>query len=204
MQPLRHPAFRGHQNVTRRARARKIPSFTTVEVTQGQILSQSHKDATRLWWHLYGIRLKTPSICPLVASRVEDVRLRGKAEIWGALQAASLSQRSRTHTHTHTHKHTRTLLHTIPHTDTLSFRVHHVTRQTVSLPAHPPPRVYLDTPYPKPQSPKPNSQVSNPKPEPQNPKRNPIRPTSRDLDLIAASIYDDGSVGSSIRPSYAR
>jgi len=26
----------------------------TLEVTQGQILSQSPTDATRFWWHLYG------------------------------------------------------------------------------------------------------------------------------------------------------
>ena len=27
---------------------------TTLEATQGQILSQSPTDATRFWWHLYG------------------------------------------------------------------------------------------------------------------------------------------------------
>ena len=30
------------------------PLHTTLEVTQGQILSQSPTDATRFWWHLYG------------------------------------------------------------------------------------------------------------------------------------------------------
>ena len=29
--------------------------LTTLEATQGQILSQSPTDATRFWWHLYGI-----------------------------------------------------------------------------------------------------------------------------------------------------
>jgi len=28
--------------------------YTTLEATQGQILSQSPTDATRFWWHLYG------------------------------------------------------------------------------------------------------------------------------------------------------
>jgi len=27
---------------------------STLEATQGQILSQSSADATRFWWHLYG------------------------------------------------------------------------------------------------------------------------------------------------------
>jgi len=27
---------------------------TTLEATQGKILSQSPSDATRIWWHLYG------------------------------------------------------------------------------------------------------------------------------------------------------
>ena len=31
-----------------------ILSISTLEVTQGQILSQSPTDATRFWWHLYG------------------------------------------------------------------------------------------------------------------------------------------------------
>jgi len=30
------------------------PRYATLEVTQGQILSQSPTDATRFWWHLYG------------------------------------------------------------------------------------------------------------------------------------------------------
>ena len=28
---------------------------TTLETTQGQIVSQSFTDATRFWWHLYGM-----------------------------------------------------------------------------------------------------------------------------------------------------
>ena len=32
----------------------KVPPRPTLEVTQGQILSQSPTDATRFWWHLYG------------------------------------------------------------------------------------------------------------------------------------------------------
>ena len=31
-----------------------IQEVTTLEVTQGQILSQSPTDATRFWWYLYG------------------------------------------------------------------------------------------------------------------------------------------------------
>jgi len=45
----------------------------TLEVTQGQILSQSPTDATRFWWHLYGSELKKPSICPWVAFRAGGV-----------------------------------------------------------------------------------------------------------------------------------
>ena len=55
------------------ARHSRAPSYSeesTLEVTQGQILSQSLTDATRFWWHLYGSWLKRPSICPWVASRV--------------------------------------------------------------------------------------------------------------------------------------
>ena len=42
----------------------------TLEATQVQILSQSPTDATRFWCHLCGSRLKKPSICPWVVSRV--------------------------------------------------------------------------------------------------------------------------------------
>jgi len=31
-----------------------LSPWATLEATQGQILSQSHTDATRFWWHLYG------------------------------------------------------------------------------------------------------------------------------------------------------
>ena len=42
----------------------------TLEVTQGQILSQSPTDATRFRWHVYVSLPEKPSICPWVASRV--------------------------------------------------------------------------------------------------------------------------------------
>ena len=45
-------------------------AYFTLEVTQGQILSQSQTDATRFWWHVYRTVLKKPSICPWVDSRV--------------------------------------------------------------------------------------------------------------------------------------
>ena len=45
---------------------------TTLEATQGQILSQSSTDATSRRLHLNGSRLKRPSICPWVVSRVDD------------------------------------------------------------------------------------------------------------------------------------
>ena len=32
----------------------QIERYTTLEATQGQILSQSPTHATRFWWHLYG------------------------------------------------------------------------------------------------------------------------------------------------------
>jgi len=32
-----------------------LRTLSTLEATQGQILSQSPTDATRFWWHLYGI-----------------------------------------------------------------------------------------------------------------------------------------------------
>ena len=41
---------------------------TALEVTQGQILGQSRRYATRFWWHLYWNGLKEPSICPCNAS----------------------------------------------------------------------------------------------------------------------------------------
>jgi len=43
---------------------------STLEATQGQILSQSPRDSTRFWWHLYGSWLKKSLICPWLASRV--------------------------------------------------------------------------------------------------------------------------------------
>ena len=48
-----------------------VDTQVRLETTQGQIVSQSPTDATRIWWHLYGSRLKTPSICAWVASEVE-------------------------------------------------------------------------------------------------------------------------------------
>ena len=43
---------------------------STLEVTQGQILSQSPTDTSRFWWHVYRKWLKQSSICPWVDSRV--------------------------------------------------------------------------------------------------------------------------------------
>ena len=63
-------------------RVREHPRHThhlpaTLEATQGQILSQSPTDASRFWWHLYGIWLKKLSFCPWVASRAAIDPVRG-------------------------------------------------------------------------------------------------------------------------------
>jgi hypothetical protein len=46
----------------------------TLEATKGQILSQSHADATSGRYHLNGRGLKKPSICPWVVSRAGKER----------------------------------------------------------------------------------------------------------------------------------
>ena len=49
----------GSTSLTARSSSSAAP-----KVTQGSTLSQSPTDATRSWWHLYGSRLKKPSIYP--------------------------------------------------------------------------------------------------------------------------------------------